>query len=170
MKTQIFITLFLLLTINAFPQKIEETNITENLEQLFINRDNDFGGIAESTIEKLFDDNLNIYVFELTYHDKVIYRESIKKNTPQGRDLATFKNGIRFKYDISIDEKLISDSDKLKLLENYNNKIVRTSNSSFLQMKNFEIIKNDRKQQKWRPNHPLENMTIKIYKLGYNEN
>ncbi|MGO3184458.1 MAG: hypothetical protein ACTIJ9_16645 [Aequorivita sp.] len=168
MKTKTFITLFLLLSINAFSQEIEKIDISDNLEQLFINQDNDFGSIAESTVEKLFVDNLNIYVFELTYNDKVIYRESIKKSNPQSRDVETFMNTIRFKYDISIDDKLISDADKLNLLESYNNKIVKTSNSSFFKMKNFEILKKDYKQNKLIINHPLENMTIRIYKLAYN--
>ena len=77
-------------------------------------------------------------------------------------------NQFRFKYNkIYLDASLISDSDKLRLLESYKNKIIDISGKKMIALNDFEIIIMDYKQSKYVVNNPLDNMVINIYKAEF---
>lgn len=98
----------------------------------------------------------------------MIYREGIKKTILQSRDSETMANQFRFKYNkIYLDASLISDSDKLRLLESYTNKIIDISGKKMLALNDFEIIIMDYKKSKYVVNNPLDNMIINIYKAEF---
>jgi len=138
------------------------------LDELFINKDNPYGKIPEKAVDLYFDDIPRIYYFEIEYNDNMIFREVIKKSVPQSTDMEIMTNQFRFKYNkIYLDASLINDSDKLKLLESYMNKIIDVAGKKMINLKDFEIIKNDYKQKKYVVNNPLENMKIKIYKVEF---
>jgi len=167
-------TVFMLLTLSLFVPEIHAqaptvTSIKNNLNELFINKDNPYGEIPEKTVFNYLNETSKIYFFEIVYNNNVIYREGIKKTIPQSRDSETMANQFRFKYNkIYLDASLISDSDKLRLLESYKNKIIDISGKKMIALNDFEIIIMDYKQSKYVVNNPLDNMVINIYKAEFN--
>ncbi len=167
-------TVFMLLTLSFFVSKIHAQTptvkpIQNNLDELFINKDNPYGEIPGKTVDNYLNETSKIYFFEIVYNNNVIYREGIKKTIPQSRDSETMANQFRFKYNkIYLDASLISDSDKLRLLESYKNKIIDISGKKMIALNDFEIIIMDYKQSKYVVNNPLDNMVINIYKTEFN--
>ncbi len=168
-------TVFMLLTLSFFVPEIHAqtptvTLIQNNLDELFINKDNPYGEIPEKTVDYYLNETSKIYFFEIVYNNNVIYREGIKKTIPQSRDSETMANQFRFKYNnIYLDASLISDSDKLRLLESYTNKIIDISGKKMLALNDFEIIIMDYKKSKYVVNNPLDNMIINIYKAEFKQ-
>lgn len=77
-------------------------------------------------------------------------------------------NQFRFKYDnIYLNASEISDSDKIKLLESYKNRIVDISGQKLLYLGDYQIVKKDINKNKFVIVNPLENMQIKIYKIEF---
>lgn len=169
MKNLIFASLLLALSIsNLYSQNLTKTLINDNLDELFINKDNPFGSIPTKTVEKYFVESSKLYFFEIIYNGKLMFREVIKKTIPQSRDSETMENQFRFKYDnIYLDATEINDSDKIKLLESYKNKIVDISGNKLLHLGDCQIIKKDYGKNKFVILNPLENMQIKIFKIEF---
>lgn len=166
-------TVFMLLTLSPFVPEIHAqtptvTSIQNNLDELFINKDNPYGEIPEKTVDNYLNETSKIYFCEIVYNNSVIYREGIKKTIPQSRDSETMANQFRFKYNkIYLDASLINESDKLRLLEYYTNKIIDISGKKMLALNDFEIIIMDYKKSKYVVNNPLDNMIINIYKAEF---
>ncbi|QIG88575.1 hypothetical protein G6R40_02365 [Chryseobacterium sp. POL2] len=151
---------------NYYSQDLKKTLINDNLDELFINKDNPFGSIPIKTVEKYFSESSKLYFFEIVYNGKVIFREGVKKSIPQSRDSETMSNQFRFNYDsIYLNASEISDSDKIKLLESYKNRIVDISGQKLLYLGDYQIVKKDINKNKFVIVNPLENMQIKIYKI-----
>lgn len=151
-----------------YSQELKKTLINDNLDELFINKDNPFGSIPTKTVEKYFIESSKLYFFEVVYNGKVIFREGVKKSIPQSRDSETMSNQFRFKYDnIYLNASEISDSDKIKLLESYKNRIVDISGQKLLYLGDYQIVKKDINKNKFVIVNPLENMQIKIYKIEF---
>lgn len=151
-----------------YSQELHSTEITANLNELFINRDNTYGEIPEKTVELYFNNMPNIYYFDIEYNGKVLFREMIRKTVPQSTNVEIMNNLFRFTYNkIYLDASLISDSDKLKLLESYTNKIVDIAGKKLINLGDFKIVVQDYKEDKYVVNNLLENMHIKIYKVKF---
>lgn len=58
-----------------YSQELKKTLINDNLDELFINKDNPFGSIPTKTVEKYFIESSKLYFFEVVYNGKVIFRE-----------------------------------------------------------------------------------------------
>lgn len=163
----IFTLIFLLNLTKTYSQEIIETQITDNFDELFINKDSPFSSISDKTVNLYFNDAKNLYYFQIEYNGKSIYREGIKKSSPINRASSPFRDKDRFKYKIYLDASLISDSDKLILLESYTNKIIDISGKKIIVLGNYEIIKADYYKNKYSINNLLENMKVNIYKVEF---
>lgn len=153
----------------SYAQNGTKTLINDKLDELFINKDNPYGEIPAKTVDKLLVENSNIYFFEIVYNDRVLFREGIDKSIPRSKDSEIMANQFRFKYDrIYLDADLISDADKLKLLESYKNKIVDIAGKKLIELKDLTIIEKDYKMDKFVILNPLESMKINIYKFSFN--
>lgn len=153
---------------NVHSQELQISEITDNLDELFINKDNPYRKIPEKAVDLYIDDISRIYYFQIEYNNNIIFREVIKKSVPQSTNMEIVANQFRFKYNkIYLDASLINDSDKLKLLESYMNKIINVAGKKMINLGDYEIIKNDYKQKKYVVNNPLENMKIKIFKVEF---
>lgn len=167
-KIIIAFAIALLTASNFYSQELNKTLINDNLEELFINKDNPFGPIPVKTVEKYFEECPKVYFFEIEYNGKVIFREGIKKTIPQSRDSETMSTQLRYTYNnIYLDASEINDSDKLKLLESYKNKIVDISGKSLLNLNEYQIIKKDYGKNQFVIMNPLKNMKINIYKIDF---
>ena len=152
----------------TYSQEIVKTEITNNLDELFINEGNPYGKIPSEVVDKYFNEvSKNLYFYEIEYNGKVIYREGIKKSIPQSRDSEIVTNMFRLKFDILLNAAEISDSDKLILLESFNNSLVDISGKKVLALSDLKIIDKDYRLDKFVALNPLENMIIKIYKIKF---
>ena len=169
MKKLIFTFLVFSFSItNYYSQELKKTLINDNLDELFINKDNPYGSIPIKTVEKYFYDSSKLYFFEIVYNGKIIFREGITKSIPQSRDSEIMSYQFRFNYDnIYLDASEITDADKIKLLESYKNRIVDISGKKLLYLGNYQIVKKDIDKNKFVIVNPLENMQIKIYKIEF---
>lgn len=162
------ISLFLFSLTTAYWQSLNKTLINENLELLFINKDNPFGEIPAKTVDKYFAETSSIYYFEIVYEGKGIYREGIRKSIPQSRDSETVANRFRFNYsNIYLDASSISESDQQKLLESRKNEIKEIAKKKFISLNDYQIVKKDYNSNKYMILNPLENMKINIYKIDF---
>ncbi|WEK71202.1 MAG: hypothetical protein P0Y62_06490 [Candidatus Chryseobacterium colombiense] len=165
----VIVSLFLTsLFTTAYGQAISKTLINDNLDQLFINKDNPFGDIPAKTVDKYFAETSSIYYFEIVYNGKVIYRESIRKSIPQSRDSETVANQFRFKYsNIYLDASVINESDQQKLLQSRKNEIKEIAKKKFISLNDYQILKKDHSSNKYVILNPLETMKINIYKIDF---
>ncbi len=165
----VIISLFLSsLTVTAYGQTLNKTIINDNLDQLFINKDNPFGEIQVKTVDKYFAETSSLYYFEIVYDGKVIYREGIRKSIPQSRDSETMANQFRFKYNnIYLDASVISEQDQQKLLQSRKNELKEIAKKKFISLNDYQIVKKDYSSNKYVILNPLENMKINIYKIDF---
>lgn len=152
---------------NITAQSLKKTLINDNLDELFINKDNPFGDIPSKTVEKYFSEVSNIYFFEMVFGDKVIFSESIPKSIPLSRDSETMANQFRFKYNtIYLDATLFCDGDKLQLLESRKNRLTEIGGKKLIAINDFAIIKKDIKSNKYIIVSPIEGIKINVYKIS----
>jgi len=160
----ITIMLFSLAVWNLEAQEVKIENINSNLDALNVNTQSPFNKISSDAVEQYLDEMNNLFYFEITYKDKVIYRESIKKSVPEKSDVQFFSNKKRFELQkIYIDASLIDDSDKLLLIESHRNTIKEIGGKKLLILTNLKILQG--KSGKYRIASPLENMEISFYKI-----
>ncbi|WP_437920647.1 hypothetical protein [Sphingobacterium sp. LRF_L2] len=168
-KIIIAVLLLILCTSKNYAQQPKAILINDNLEGLFINKDNGYGSVPLKAVEKYLTEISNIYYFEIVYKNKVLFRETIRKTIPQHPDTEIATNMFRFKYDnIYLDASLIADADKIQLLESPYNKLVDVAEKKFLWLNNYEIFARDySKSNPYQIKNPTENIRINVYRVDF---
>lgn len=153
---------------NIYSQNIVKTNITNNLEELFINTTSDFGSVTQKTLDRYFNSINKAYIFEIEYNGKVIYREGVRKTIPSSRDRATASNMFRFKSgDIYLDAELFSDSEKLSMLESRKITLKEIQGKKFILINDFQPIVQNTETMNFETNKRYGSLKVNIYRLDF---